>query len=97
MRAAVNSWAFIRFYGLRETLQLRLPGEFKRFGDEELRAVMTRLAGPGVFQRLKYSQPGRAKDNSPAFQRWGSGGGRGDMSRQGRKSIWGSTGGLFRP
>jgi hypothetical protein len=31
----------IRFNELRETLQLRLSGEFKRFGDEELCAVLT--------------------------------------------------------
>ena len=36
------------FNELRETLQLRLSGEFKRFADEELRAVLTLLAGPGV-------------------------------------------------
>lgn len=35
----------MRFNELRETLQLRLSGEFKRFGDEELRAVLTLLAG----------------------------------------------------
>jgi len=29
----------MRFNELRETLQLRLSGEFKRFADEELRAV----------------------------------------------------------
>ena len=38
----------MRFNELRETLQLRLSGEFKRFADEELRAVLTLLAGPGV-------------------------------------------------
>ena len=38
----------MRFSELRETLQLRLSGEFKRFADEELRAVLTLLAGPGV-------------------------------------------------
>jgi hypothetical protein len=34
----------VRFNELRETLQLRLSGEFKRFADEELRAVLTLLA-----------------------------------------------------
>ena len=38
----------MRFNELRDTLQLRLSGEFKRFADEELRAVLTLLAGPGV-------------------------------------------------
>jgi hypothetical protein len=28
--------------------QLRFSSEFKRFADEELRAVLTLLAGPGV-------------------------------------------------
>jgi hypothetical protein len=39
----------MRFNEVRETLRLRLSGEFKRFTDEgELRAVLTLLAGPGV-------------------------------------------------
>ncbi len=38
----------MRFNELRETLQLRLPGELARFADAELRAVLTLLAGPGV-------------------------------------------------
>ena len=38
----------IRFNELRETLQLRLSGGFKRFADEELRTVLTLLAGPDV-------------------------------------------------
>jgi len=36
------------FNELREALQLRLSGKFKRFADEELRAVLTLLAGPDV-------------------------------------------------
>ncbi len=44
----------MRFNELRETLQLRLSGEFKRFGDEELRAVVTLLAGPGVVWELAF-------------------------------------------
>jgi hypothetical protein len=36
----------MRFNELRETLQLRLSGEFKRFAGGELRAVRTLLAGP---------------------------------------------------
>lgn len=39
---------------LRETLQLRLSGEFNRFADEELRAVLTLLAGPGVVWELAF-------------------------------------------
>ena len=39
---------------LRETLQLRLSGEFKRFAAEELRAVLTLLAGPGVVWGLAF-------------------------------------------
>ncbi len=38
----------MRFNELRETLQLRLSDEFERFVDEELCAVLTLLAGPGV-------------------------------------------------
>lgn len=38
----------MRFNELRETLQMRLSGEFKRFADEDLRAVLTLLAGPGA-------------------------------------------------
>jgi len=54
----------MRFNELREMLQLRLSGEFKRFTDEELRAVLTLLAGPGVVWELKFGswvllQPGR--------------------------------------
>ncbi len=44
----------MRFNELRETLQLRLSGEFKRFTDEELRAVLTLLAGPGVVWELAF-------------------------------------------
>jgi small GTP-binding protein len=44
----------IRFNELRETLQLRLSGEFKQFADEELRAVLTLLAGPGVVWELTF-------------------------------------------
>ena len=35
-------------------MHLRLSGEFKRFADEELRAVQTLLAGPGMIQRLDF-------------------------------------------
>ena len=44
----------LRFNELRETLQLRLSGEFKRFADEELHAVLTLLAGPGVVWELAF-------------------------------------------
>jgi len=44
----------MRFNELRETLHLRLSGEFKRFTDDELRAVLTLLAGPGVVWELKF-------------------------------------------
>ncbi len=43
------------FNELHETLQLRLSGEFKRFADEELRTVLTLLAGPGVVWELAFS------------------------------------------
>ena len=38
----------MRFNELCETLHLRLSGEFSRFADEQLRAVLTLLAGLGV-------------------------------------------------
>ena len=44
----------MRFNELRETLQLQLSGEFKRFADDELRAVLTLLAGPGVVWELAF-------------------------------------------
>lgn len=46
-------------YGLelRETLQLRSSGEFKRFGDEELRVVLTLLAG----STLRWIADGRSQ------------------------------------
>jgi small GTP-binding protein len=44
----------LRFNELREALQLRLSGEFKRFANEELRAVLTLLAGPGVVWELAF-------------------------------------------
>ena len=85
---------------MRDLKRLAVRGEFKRFAGEELRAVLTRLASPGLVWELKFGslvllQPGRinayaqavmqtmradehgrlsqarrAKDNSPAFQRW---------------------------
>jgi len=39
---------------LREALLLRLSGEFTRFTDDELRAVVSLLAGPGVVWELKF-------------------------------------------
>jgi small GTP-binding protein len=44
----------MRFNELRETLRLRLSGEFTRFTDEELKAVVSLLAGPGVVWELKF-------------------------------------------
>lgn len=44
----------MRFNELREALQLRLSGEFPRFTDEELKAVVGLLAGPGVVWELKF-------------------------------------------
>jgi len=48
----------MRFNELRETLQLRLmeaqTGEGARFTDEELKAVVSLLAGPGVVWELKF-------------------------------------------
>lgn len=44
----------MRLNELRETLQLRLSSHYKRFSDDELRAVLTLLAGPGVVWELKF-------------------------------------------
>jgi small GTP-binding protein len=44
----------MRFNELRETLQLRLPSKYNRFQNEELRAVLTLLAGPGVVWELAF-------------------------------------------
>lgn len=44
----------MRFNELRESLQLHLAGEFKRFADEELRAALALLAGPGVVWELAF-------------------------------------------
>ena len=45
----------MRFNELRETLTLRLTGEEStRFTDEQLRAVISLLAGPGVVWELKF-------------------------------------------
>ena len=44
----------MRFNELRETLQLRLSGEVGRFTDEELKAAVSLLAGPGVVWELKF-------------------------------------------
>jgi small GTP-binding protein len=54
----------MRFNELREALQLRLSGELTRFTDEELKAVIGLLSGPGVVWELKFGswvllQPGR--------------------------------------
>ena len=44
----------MRFNELREALRLRLAGEDARFKDEELKAVVALLAGPGVVWELKF-------------------------------------------
>jgi small GTP-binding protein len=44
----------MRFNELRETLQLRLSGEFRQIRDEQLRAVLTLLSGPGVLWALTF-------------------------------------------
>jgi small GTP-binding protein len=44
----------MRFNELRETLQLRLSGEVARFTDEELKTVVSLLAGPGIVWELKF-------------------------------------------
>jgi small GTP-binding protein len=44
----------MRFNELREALQLRLSSEVAHFTDEELKAVVSLLAGPGVVWELKF-------------------------------------------
>ncbi len=44
----------LRFNELRETLQLRLSGRSGPFSDEQLRAVVSLLAGPGVVWELAF-------------------------------------------
>jgi len=44
----------VRFNELRDALQLRLAAEYNRFTDQELHAVLTLLAGPGVVWELAF-------------------------------------------
>jgi small GTP-binding protein len=44
----------MRFNELRDTLRLRLTGEDAQFKDEELKAVIGLLAGPGAVWELKF-------------------------------------------
>jgi hypothetical protein len=44
----------MRFNELRDTLRLRLTGEDAQIKDEELKAVIGLLAGPGVVWELKF-------------------------------------------
>lgn len=53
----------MRFNELRETLQVRLSGEFERFADEELRAVLTLLAGPSVVWELASGRGGIGQED----------------------------------
>jgi small GTP-binding protein len=46
----------MRFNDLREALLLRMAGESAHFSDEELRAVITLLSGPGVVWELKFGR-----------------------------------------
>jgi len=47
----------LRFNELHETLQLRLSGEFKRFADEELRAVAGEDIKPKNLCNLRNQPP----------------------------------------
>ena len=44
----------MRFNDLRDALRLRLAGEDAQFKDEELKAVVSLLAGPGVVWELGF-------------------------------------------
>lgn len=54
MRLKDEGRTLMRFNELRETLQLRLPADDRRFTDDELRSVVTLLAGPGVVWELSF-------------------------------------------
>ncbi len=47
-------WVLMRFNELREALRLSLFSQLERFTDEELKAVVSLLAGPGVVWELKF-------------------------------------------
>lgn len=49
-----NGRVLMRFNELRDTLQLSLSAIFSRFTDEELKAVLRLLAGPGVVWELEF-------------------------------------------
>jgi small GTP-binding protein len=53
VRVKEEGRVLVRFNELREILQLRLSGE-ARFSDDELKAVVGLLAGPGVVWELKF-------------------------------------------
>ena len=44
----------LRFNEMRETLRLRLTGDYARFSDDDLHAVLTLLAGPGLVWELGF-------------------------------------------
>jgi small GTP-binding protein len=54
VRLKEDGRVLMRFNELREVLQLRLSGEGARFTDDELKAVVSLLAGPGVVWELKF-------------------------------------------
>ena len=49
-----EGFCLVRFNELRDALRLRLTGEDLQFKDEELRAVLGLLAGPGVVWELAF-------------------------------------------
>jgi small GTP-binding protein len=49
-----EGWVLMRFNELRDTLQLRLFGKVARFTDQQLKAVVRLLTGPGVVWELKF-------------------------------------------
>jgi hypothetical protein len=54
IRLKDENHVLMRFNELRESLQLRLAGEAERFSDEELKAVIGLLSGPGAVWELKF-------------------------------------------
>ena len=54
IRVKDESRVLLRFNEMRDALRLRLTGKGVQFKDEELQAVMSLLAGPGVVWQLQF-------------------------------------------
>jgi small GTP-binding protein len=54
LRLKDDDRVLVRFNELRDRLRLQMDGEAERFGDEELKAVIGLLAGPGAVWELNF-------------------------------------------